>query len=212
MAASRLKGMLIDRGNAHANGSTFGSGSIEVPAPGFNRFFDETTHRKESKLWLSLSSSAPRRAIGGNDTLRRPSIAGEPIAWHRLSPACALPTDWIDPAYAGTTPDPCRIHERPPQYTSYQPIASIASTTHAWRKVDKLKASVAAPAPPSLRRRSTATGRPDFDSHQIVRIVQRTIRDLASRALLVIDFTFPSSSPSDQLITSPAQQTAKGRD
>ncbi|HTE44939.1 MAG TPA: hypothetical protein VK636_06825, partial [Gemmatimonadaceae bacterium] len=200
-----LKGMLGDLGT-RTQTINFGSGSIEVSVPGFNRFFDDD-NKEGVEARLNTLVFGPKSRNRGQAVGAAIDAQGNPIQGAAF-PLRVLPTDWVDPANAGTNAPIMSQFATAAEYTLYQADRFYRRAPLTKEKIDKLKASEQLRRP-KLVDVPPSPAAPAFDFHQIV----ASFNDYPGllRALgLVIDFTLPASSPIDQLITAAGAADAKG--
>jgi hypothetical protein len=205
-AHPNLKGMLTDVGT-RTQTINLGDRQIELPLPGFNRFFDqdnpEGLDRRLGDLVFGPKSRFRATAIGiGVDA------QGNPVAG-KAFPVRALPPDWSDPSGGGPAAPVMSQFSTAGEYTLYQANRFYRREPLTKARVDELNTQgqlrraqlVNVPPPPPA---------PDYDFHQIV----ASFADYPAllRALgLVIDCALPANSPIDQQISAlPSAQGVMG--
>jgi hypothetical protein len=205
-AHPNLKGMLTDLGT-RTQTINLGDRQIEVPVPGFDRFFDqdnpEGLDRRLGDLVFGPKSRFQAVAAGiGVDG------QGNPVSG-KTFPLRALPPDWSDPAGGGPAAPVMSRFSSAGEYTLYQANRFYRREPLTKARIDTLHAQgqlrrpqlVNVPAPPPA---------PDFDFHRIV----ASFADYPAllRALgLVIDCVLPAGSPIDvQVSALPQAQGVMG--
>jgi hypothetical protein len=199
-AHPNLKGMLTDLGT-RTQTISLGDHQIEVPLPGFDRFFDdrdnEGVERRLGDLVFGPKSRFRGQATGiGVDEQGNPQLG-------TAFPLRALPPDWSNPSGGGVGAAVMAQFTSAGEYTLYQANRFYRREPLTQARFDTLKAQqqlrrpqlVNVPPPPPA---------PDFDFHQIVASFgdyQGLLRALG----LVIDCVLKSPSPIDQLLGSAAQ-------
>ncbi len=188
-----LRGMLTELGTSTRT-INLGDRQIEIPNPGFDRFFDEKNpeglERRLGDLVFGPKSrlrlTAPGVGVDGQGNPQPgPSV-----------PLRALPADWITPAAAGPAAPVMSPFTSAGEYTLYQANRFYRREPLTEERFGQLKAQeqlrrpklVDVPPPPAP---------PDWDFHRIV----ASFADfpLLLRALgLVIDCVLPANSPIDQ--------------
>jgi len=163
-AHPNLKGMLTDAGT-RTQIVNLGDRQIELPLPGFNRFFDqdnpEGLDRRLGDLVFGPKSRIRTTATGvGVDA------QGNPVAG-KAFPVRALPSDWSNPSGGGPAAPIMSQFSTAGEYTLYQANRFYRREPLTKARVDELNAQgqlrrpqlVNVPPPPPA---------PDYDFHQIV--------------------------------------------
>ncbi|HEY4307488.1 MAG TPA: hypothetical protein VGM82_23645 [Gemmatimonadaceae bacterium] len=200
-----LKGMLTDLGT-RTQSINFGSTSIQVPVPGFNRFFDDD-NKQGVEAQLGTLVFGPKSRNRGTSTGTAIDGQGNPTQGAAF-PLRVLPTEWVDPVNAGTNAPIMSQFTTSAEYTLYQADRFYRRVPLTQEKIDKLKASEQLRRPKLVDVPPTPAA-PDFDFHRIV----ASFSDYSGllRALgLVIDFTLPAGSAIDQLIAAAGAADATG--
>ena len=202
-AHPNLKGMLTELGT-RTHPIALGDRIVEVPLPGFDRFFDdkdrEGLDRRLGDLVFGPRSRVHGQAAGiGADEEGNPS-GGSAFAVR------ALPPDWSDPAGGGPASGVMSQFATAGEYTLYQanrfyrrePITDSQFNSLQAQKQLRRPRQINVPPPPKP---------PELDFHRIV----ASFADYPAvmRALgLVIDCVLPMQSPIDALLS--AQPQAQG--
>jgi hypothetical protein len=195
-----LKGMLTELGT-RTEMINLGDRQIEVPLPGFDRFFDqdnpEGLERRLGDLVFGPKSRFLAEAAGiGVDQ------QGNPISGATF-PVRALPPDWIDPSGGGPSAPVMSQFSTAAEYTLYQANRFYRREPLTKKRIDQLQAQdqlrrpklVNVPKPPPA---------PEYDFHRIV----ASFADYPGvlRALgLVIDCVLPADSSIDQQVSAGPQ-------
>ena len=195
-----LKGMLTELGT-RTQKINLGNQQIEVPLPGFDRFFDqdnpEGLERRLGDLVFGPRSRFQAEATGvGVDE------QGNPVTGATF-PVRALPPDWIDPIGGGASAPVMSQFSTAAEYTLYQANRFYRREPLTKNRIDQLAAQdqlrrpklVNVPKPPPA---------PDYDFHRIV----ASFADYPAvlRALgLVIDCVLPADSAIDQQVSAGPQ-------
>ena len=133
-----LKGMLTDLGT-RTQQINLGSGSIQVPVPGFNRFFDDDNKEGiDARLRALVFGSKSRNR--GTSTGAGVDPQGNPTQGAAF-PLRVLPTEWTDPASAGTNAPIMSQFTTAAEYTLYQADRFYRRVPLTQEKIDKLNAS-----------------------------------------------------------------------
>lgn len=199
-AHPNLKGMLTELGT-RTQTINLGDRQIEVPLPGFDRFFDDRNGEGLDRRLGDLVFG-PKSRFSGRATGTGVDGQGNPVLGAAF-PVRALPPDWIDPAGAGPAAPVMSQFTSAGEYTLYQANRFYRREPLTEAHLDKLKTQeqlrrpklVDVPASPKP---------PDFDFHRIV----ASFSDYPAllRALgLVIDCLLPANSPIDQQLAAQAQ-------
>jgi hypothetical protein len=205
-AQPNLKGMLTAAGT-RTQLVNLGDRQIELPLPGFNRFFDqdnpEGLDRRLGDLVFGPKSRFVAAATGiGVDAQGNPIVG-------KTFPVRALPPDWSDPSGGGPGAPIMSQFSTAGEYTLYQANRFYRRDPLTRARANELNAQgqlrrpqlVNVPPPPPA---------PDYDFHQIV----ASFADYPAllRALgLVIDLPLPANSAIDQqLLTLPSAQGVMG--
>ncbi len=178
-AHGSLKGMLTDLGT-QTQKINFGNRSIEMPLPGFDRFFDD---KNEAQLERLLDGMV----FGPDGKYRAPVVGvdGKPQS-SKVFPIRCLPADWQDPASNGPDAVVMKQFRSADEYTFYQANRFY----HRTRPTDAQKRM----RRPNFQNVPDAPKANDFDFHRIV----ASFADYPEvmRALgLVIDCALPKSNP-----------------
>ena len=199
-----LKGMLTQLGTATQT-INFGDRSIEVPLPGFDRFFDDD-NREGIEQRLGDLVFGPRSRLRGRAASPGVGRQGEPSATE--FPMRALPPDWVAPAGAGAAASIMSQFSTAGEYALYQANRFYRREPLTKARRDELEAQGQLRRP-KLHNIPPAPAVPDWDFHRIV----ASYADLPHllRALgLVIDCVLPEDSPIDQAVAVSANGSAAG--
>src|SRR5262245_14753964 len=190
-----LKGMLTDLGT-RTQTFNFGDRQIEMPLPGFSRFFDDKNRE-------GLEQRLGDLVFGPRSRFRTPSVgidvdqAGNPVAGPDVA-IRALPPDWIDPTGGGPSAPVMSQFSTAAEYTLYQANRfyrrePLTEAQFAQLKADKqLRRPKLVNVPPAPKP-------PDHDFHSTV--ASFADYPMVLRALgLVIDCALPPNSAIDQLL------------
>jgi hypothetical protein len=205
-AHPNLKDLLTELGT-RTQKINFGDRTIEVPLPGFDRFFDDDNPegletRLRDLVFGPRSRFRGLAAGAGVDRQGNPTSGGDFVLR-------ALPPDWTSPSGGGASAPVMSQYTSASEYTMYQanrfyrrePLT--AAKRSALKSQGQLRRPKLVGVPPSPQP-------PDFDFHRIV----ASFADLPMllRALgLLIDCALPADSPIDQfLATSPQAQGVMG--
>ena len=150
--------MLTDLGT-RTQTINLGSGSIQVPVPGFNRFFDDD-NKEGIDARLRTLVFGPKSRNRGTSTGVGVDAQGNPTQGAAF-PLRVLPTEWTDPANAGTNAPIMSQFSTAGEYTFYQ-AESLLSARAAHAGEDR-QAERAGAAPPAA---SSST----FHRHRLRRI------------------------------------------
>lgn len=195
-----LKGMLTELGT-RTQTINLGDRQIEVPLPGFDRFFDqdnpEGLERRLGDLVFGPRSRFQAAAAGIAVDAQGNPVSGPTFALR------ALPPDWIDPTGGGPSAPVMSQFSTAAEYTLYQANRFYRREPLTRKQMDQLAAQgqlrrpklVNVPKPPPA---------PAYDFHRIV----ASFADYPSvlRALgLVIDCVLPADSAIDQQVSAGPQ-------
>jgi hypothetical protein len=194
-----LKGMLAELGT-RTQVINLGDRQIEVPLPGFGRFFDEDNpeglERRLGRLVFGPWGGLRGSATGVGDREGNPVPGGEFVLR-------VLPPDWSDPAAGGVNAPIMSQFSTAGEYTLYQANRFYRREPLTKAQFDQLSAqeqlrrpkNLNVPPPPKV---------PEYDFHRIV----ASFADYPEllRALgLVIDCVLPAHSPIDQQLNAAPQ-------
>ena len=190
-----LKGMLTDLGT-RTQKINLGDRQIELPLPGFSRFFDDK-NREGLEQRLGDLVFGPRSRFRTATVGIEVDPAGNPVLGPDVA-IRALPPDWIDPAGGGPSAPVMSQFSTAAEYTLYQANRfyrrePLTEAQFAQLKADKqLRRPKLVNVPPSPKP-------PDYDFHSIV--ASFADYPMVLRALgLVIDCVLPANSAIDQLL------------
>ncbi|MGE0447541.1 MAG: hypothetical protein AB7P99_20125, partial [Vicinamibacterales bacterium] len=199
-----LKGMLTQLGTATQT-INLGDRSIEVPLPGFDRFFDDENQEGiEQRLGdLVFGPKSRRRGQAVSPGVGR---TGEPTKAD--FPMRVLPPDWVAPAAAGSAAAIMSQFSTAGEYALYQANRFYRREPLTQARRDQLKAQGQLRRPKLTNIPASPTV-PDWDFHRIVASYADLPHVLRSLGL-VIDCVLPENSPVDQAVGASANGTAVG--
>jgi len=183
-----LKDMLTELGT-RTQKINFGDRAIEVPLPGFDRFFDDKNKEGiESRVrgfvfGKNTKYTAPRVDVGA-DGQGNPTQAG-------TFPIRVLPPDWQDPAWGRPDAPLMSQWSSAGEYTLWQANRFYRREPPSDEQLAMRRPDPANVAPPPKA--------PEFDFHRIVASFADyplLLRELG----LVIDCALPADSPLDQML------------
>lgn len=189
-AAGPLKDMLTEAGT-RTQTINLGDRQIELPLPGFSRFFGGDGEQ-------SLDKQLRANVFGPDSRYRAPLLAiaapddGPPTTAGEF-PLRVLPPDWNDPAGGGADAPVMSQFSTAEEYTLYQAMR--------FYRREPPSAAERTLRRPSFTDVAAAPKPPEFDFHRIV----ASYGDMPAllRALgLILDFALPASSPIDAMIGS----------
>ncbi|MFN7000883.1 MAG: hypothetical protein ACK4ST_12780, partial [Elioraea tepidiphila] len=189
-ASGPLKDMLTEAGT-RTQTINLGDRQIELPLPGFSRFFGGDGEQ-------SLDKQLRANVFGPDSRYRAPLLAiaapddGPPAAAGEF-PLRVLPPDWNDPSGGGADAPVMSQFTTADEYTLYQAMRFYRREppSAAERKLRR----------PSFADVPASPKPPEFDFHRIV----ASYGDMPAllRALgLILDFALPANSPIDAMIGS----------
>ena len=198
-----LKGMLAKLGT-ETQTINFGDTSIDVPVPGFDRFFDETNREGiEDRLGdLVFGPRSRIRARAAGPGLGR---RGQPLAGSEF-PVRALPPDWVAPAGAGAVAPVMSQFRSAAEYAFYQANRFYRREPLTPARVEALKAQGQLRRP-QLANVPASPGAPEWDFHRIV-ASYADYPEVLRRLGLVLDYVLPERSPIDEAVS--ASNDAQG--
>jgi hypothetical protein len=188
-----LKGMLTELGT-RTQTINLGDRQIEVPLPGFDRFFDDKS--KEG-----VENRLRARVFGKNSTYRAAAVGisadgeGNPQTGPTF-PMRVLPPDWSNPTGGGPDAPIMSQFSSAAEYTLYQANRFYRREPPSDAQLAMRRPDLAnVPPPPPV---------PDYDFHRIV-ASYADYPELLRRLGLVIDCALPADSPIDQMLAAAAQ-------
>src|SRR5574338_283050 len=195
-----LKGLLTELGT-RTQTINLGDRPIELPLPGFNRFFDEDNPEGLERRLGDLVFG-PKTRFRGNTAGVGADESGNALQGSQF-PLRALPPDWTDPSGGGPGAPVMSQFSTAGEYTLYQANRFYRREPLTKDRLNQLEADkqlrrpklVDVPPSPAV---------PEYDFHRIV----ASFADYPGllRALgLVIDCVLPADSPIDQQIGAAGQ-------
>jgi hypothetical protein len=199
-AHPNLRNMLTELGT-RTQTINLGDRQVELPLPGFDRFFDE---RSEEGLDRRLGDLVfgPKSRFRGTATGIGVDEQGNPLPGAAF-PIRALPPDWADPAGGGPGAQVMAQFSSAGEYTMYQANRFYRREPLTQARFDQLKAQEQLRRPKLVNVPPAPTA-PEYDFHRIVASFA-DYPELLRRLGLIIDCLLPADSPIDEQLGSAAE-------